>query len=166
MNQENLRCLEPTAGFGSIVKALVENMKTHNYTVEMIEINDSSREILKAYQETMPSNLKLEDSKDFLLYNSNEDYDLIIMNPPFHIRKGENKNTKDVFDSDFVLKAYSMLKDDGEILCIVSNMLTHRKNWNKKIKIELLKTYSNYKWKGDKGKKLNLNFKMYRITKT
>ena len=165
MNQKNLRVLEPTAGYGSIVKALVEQLKTNSYMIEMIELNDVSREVLEVYKDTMPSNLKLEDSKDFLLYKSNEDYDLIIMNPPFHIKKGENQNTKDVFDSDFVLKAYSMLKDDGEILCITSSMLTRRKNWNKNINIELLKKYESYKWKGEKGGNKLQSFNMYRIIK-
>ena len=133
--------------------------------VEMIEINPTSRVVLEAYEKTMPANLKLQDSGNFLLYKSNENYVLIIMNPPFHLRKGENKNTKDVFDTDFVNHAFSMIKDDGEILCIVSHAMIRRKNLNENIKIELLKEYKNYKWRGEKGDKLNLNFSMYRITK-
>ena len=107
--------------------------------VEMIEINPTSRVVLEAYEKTMSTNLKLDVTKDFLLYESNEKYDLIIMNPPFHLRKGEHKNTKDVFDTDFVNKAFSMLKDDGEILCIVSHAMIRRPNLNEDMNIQLLK---------------------------
>lgn len=165
LNDAKLRILEPTAGFGMLIRAVVEKLKHTDYMVEMIEINPTSRVVLEAYEKTMPTNLKLQDSDNFLLYNSNENYDLIIMNPPFHLRKGENKTTKDMFDTDFVNKALTMLKDDGEILCIVSNAMIKRKNLNENIKVELLKEYKNFKWKGEKGDKLNLNFSMYRITK-
>ncbi len=165
LNDKKIRVLEPTAGFGMLIRALVEKIKHNDYMVEMIEINPTSRVVLEAYEKTMPTNLKLQDSDDFLLYKSNENYDLIIMNPPFHLRKGEHKNTKDVFDTDFVNHAFSMIKDDGEILCIVSHAMIRRKNLNENIKIELLKEYKNFKWKGEKGDKLNLNFSMYRITK-
>ena len=37
-------------------------------------------------------------------------------------------------------------------------------NLNEDMKIKLLKEYKNFKWKGEKGDKLNLNFSMYRIT--
>jgi hypothetical protein len=42
------------------------------------------------------------------------------MNPPFHLRKGENSlMIKDTYDVDFIKRAYSMLKEGGKLCAII-----------------------------------------------
>lgn len=169
IKNKGLRVLEPTAGYGSLVKSFVETSTNNDYVVEMIEYNEESRKILELYCNTLPDNLSLQETKNFLEYIPNESYDIIIMNPPFHLKKTLTNYDRDYWDSDFVLKAYDMLKKGGEILAITSPMLIKHagKLWKGSIKknTTLLKEYKEYKWQGEKGGNLRLNFNMYRVTK-
>ena len=169
IEKAGVRVLEPTAGYGSLVKSFVEASTNNDYVIEMIEFNEDSRKILELYCETLPDNLSLQETKNFLEYVPNESYDIIIMNPPFHLKKSLTNYDRDYWDSDFVLNAYKMLKKGGEILAITSPMLIKHGGslWKGAIKknTTLLKEYKDYKWQGEKGGKLRLNFIMYRITK-
>jgi hypothetical protein len=175
-NEPNLRILEPTAGYGSIVKAIVQTIRTDDYSIEMVEFNPNSRLVLEAYVDTLKNHLKLETTVDFLKYQSNEAYDLIAMNPPFHLRKQDTKLTKDMWDSDFVIKALPMLKDDGELIAITSPMLINHSRGKLKIgpfdiddrKFDMteIAKIENEKWKGEKGGQLRLSYNIYRIVRT
>jgi len=58
------------------------------------------------------------------------------MNPPFHLRKSENALLiKDIWDFDFVKRAFAFLKVGGELLAITS------KKWM--FDIEMKKWYNN-----------------------
>ena len=197
--KHNLRILEPTAGYGSLVKAVIkarqQNKMNKGYTIEMIEYSKDSRKVLndliydKKKKERLPGILSLQEQNNFLSYISNELYDVIIMNPPFHLKKRFSGMKADVWDGDFIARAYSLLKPGGEILAIATNMitkLTHNTMTRKKktattfeglsldtfVKpplstIEIMKEYKAHKWtpKEGKGGKLTLTFTMYKITK-
>ena len=182
--KENMRILEPTAGYGSLVAAVVRRKKQIDYVIEMVEYNDDSRIALEAYEKTMKNNLSLQDTKNFLLYETNESYDLIIMNPPFHLRKSDTKFDRDYYDVDFVKRALTMMKDTGELLCIVSPAMYKKLNVNINNKFKIENNYfeivligsskkdKNTKgknWKvgdeGGKGGNINVNYEMFRITR-
>lgn len=196
--KKNLRILEPTAGYGALVKAVIKARQQHNmnkgYTVEMIEFNEQSRKVIKDMiydkkKERLPGVLSLQEQTNFLSYVSNELYDVIIMNPPFHLKKRFSGMKADVWDGDFIARAYSLLKPGGEILAIATSMMTKmshntmtrkRKNATKfdglmldtfvkppLSTIEIMKQYTAHKWKPKEGKggDLTLTFTMYKITK-
>ena len=54
-------------------------------------------------------------------YASAKQYDYIFSNPPFHLRNTTNDiYTRDIYDMDFVKRAYTMLKPDGILVAIIS----------------------------------------------
>ena len=192
---EDLRILEPTAGSGNLVSSIVRarNLANMNnaYTIEMIEFNPFSWEVLKILASKHKGALILQEQKDFLSYVSNEQYDLIVMNPPFHLKKKFSNLKADMWDGDFVARAYSLLKPGGEMLVIATNrmrdmnhntLIKAKRKGLKKSKgfdlsnfeyppddnVEILKEYKNFKWNPENdlgGESLILNFTMYRITK-
>ena len=51
------------------------------------------------------------------------------MNPPFHLRKNENSTMlRDVYDFDFVERAFAMLKVGGMLMGIIGNSFDTLKN--------------------------------------
>lgn len=190
IKQPNMRILEPTAGYGALVSAIVRKKgNVFDYVIEMVELNDVSREALRKLIDKFENVLHLEDTKNFLEYKSNEAYDLVVMNPPFHLQKRDTKYEKDYWDADFVIRACGMLKDGGELLCIVSpgflkNMKNLKININnnvfkiddQKYKIQELEKVSvkdkkvkGKNWKagdeGGKGGNKNISYNIYRIEK-
>ena len=178
-----IRILEPTAGFGNIVSGVLDvrnNLNNVGTKIDMIEINDKNRKVLNEMQKIDPTVLNLMETKNFMEFVNPIDYDLIVMNPPFHLKKELNLETqkKDLYDIDFVKKAYDMLKPGGELLSITSSYLSHGKRENEKWITEngvnVVKEYRSYKWsptkekeeKGKKSTKLDpLNFDIIKITK-
>jgi hypothetical protein len=70
------------------------------------------------------------------------------MNPPFHIRGSTNALLeRDVYDFDFVMKAYAMLKVGGVLVAITSKSFTFRREAEEFRK--LLKIEGDYKIKKD-----------------
>lgn len=109
--------LEPTAGWGNLVKPLLKLKK--DITIDMVEYDQSNREVLKKLVDSAKDILKLMDQKDFLLFTPSNRYDYIFTNPPFHLRKGEIPHLeKDVYDYNFVMRAYACLKIGGELIAI------------------------------------------------
>jgi len=102
--------LEPSAGKGDIVNAVIERLKyAHSYyynksavwDIDTIEIDENLQHILRGKEYRIVHN-------DFLTYNSFKRYDLIIMNPPF--------NTGD----KHLLKAIEMQENGGQIVCLLN----------------------------------------------
>lgn len=98
--------LEPSAGKGDLVDALVNRDKIHNYQrctldVDCIEINPDLRLILKGKGYRVVHD-------DFLTFDTFKRYDAIIMNPPF--RDGDRH----------LMKALDLLKDGGQIVCLLN----------------------------------------------
>lgn len=122
---KNIRILEPTAGYGALVNAVVKARNAHGmnqgYTIEMIEMNPDSRLVLQAAQDELKGVMSLQEQTNFLTYISNEQYDMIVMNPPFHLKKKFSKLPMDIWDGDFIAKAYTLLKPGGEILAIATS---------------------------------------------
>lgn len=175
-----INILEPTAGFGSLVRAIIKARTKYtdsNFNIDMCEINPENRiQLKKLYVKSNPYQLNLMNEPNFLNFVPSKRYDLIVMNPPFHLKKSLNEGLKkDLFDMDFIIKAYEWLKPGGEMLIIASTYLdrnTFYKNFIKTVELETIKIYENYKWKGTKEKDtqakkttLRLNFGIYYIRK-
>lgn len=118
-----LEILEPTAGIGNIPIYLLKNFKG-DYKINMVEIDDRNREVLKEFVNTAPDILNLyNESKNFLRFVNPIQYDLILMNPPFHLRKSElTYLNRDYYDFDFVKRAFYMLKKGGELIAITGQV--------------------------------------------
>lgn len=105
---DNLKVLEPSAGKGSIADYITQR---YIVNIDVIEPNKSLQEILKEKRYSIIHHdfLKLNvDKYDELNYT--EEYDRIIMNPPFELFQ----------DIDHVLHAYKCLKRSGVLVSIMS----------------------------------------------
>jgi len=127
---DKLEILEPTAGIGNIPIYIMKNFKG-DYKINMVEIDDKNREVLIDLVKTAPDILNLyNESKNFLRFINPIQYDLIIMNPPFHLRKSALSYLKrDYYDIDFVKRAFYMLKKGGELIALVSQVKESDKEW-------------------------------------
>jgi predicted RNA methylase len=91
------RVLEPSAGNGNLADAA----KTAGAKVDTVELSSTLRDVLKAKGHNVVAN-------DFNDYTPTEQYDSVIMNPPF------SKNQ----DSDHIQKAFNMVKPGGKLVAI------------------------------------------------
>jgi len=183
-----IRVLEPSAGFGSIVTGIVDyrtKINDRGTYIEMVEINPPNREVLqKLFVDRDPSQFNLAKTPSFLDFPPGEKYDLIVMNPPFHLKKELNIDLdKDYWDIDFIIRAYDeFLNDGGELLATVTQYLSHGKEYAKKWidklkdnnKFEIVEEIRDYDWKatpekevkGQKSSRIrNFNFDIIRIRK-
>ena len=125
-----LEILEPTAGIGNIPIYIMKNFKG-DYKINMVEIDEKNIKVLKELVETAPDILNLyNEDKNFLRFINPIQYDLIIMNPPFHLRKsGLAYLKRDYYDIDFVKRAFYMLKKNGELIALTSRIKQSDKEW-------------------------------------
>lgn len=100
--------LEPSAGKGDIIKALIEKYKAQKYhykheeiDIDAVEISTKLRYILKGQGYKVIHD-------DFLTLQTYKQYDLIIMNPPFSA------------GDKHLLKALDMQKNGGKIICLLN----------------------------------------------
>ena len=115
---ENINILEPTAGIGNIPMYILQNYKK-DYKIYMVEIQEENRKVLQNLCNDAPDILQLYETKDFLQFINPIEYDLIVMNPPFHLRKSQfTYLDRDYYDMDFVYKCYYMLEDKGELIAL------------------------------------------------
>lgn len=100
---EDFSILEPSAGIGSIIDAILETVPAMADHIEAFEIAYSPSEVLnaKGYQHVRG---------DFLQHCQTGEYDRILMNPPF-------ENNADI---DHVQHAYKWLKPGGRLVAIIS----------------------------------------------
>lgn len=102
--ESNQRILEPSAGTGNILTAIVES---NPYTkITAIEINQGLTQILRNNFGSV-----LVTCMDFLEYQDKEGFDRILMNPPF--TKGE--------DIKHIQHALELLKPGGRLVAICAN---------------------------------------------
>jgi len=141
-----IHVLEPTAGDGSLIGPLMKLIDV-NIKVDAIELDQKNRDILQKLDN--PHNvLRLLKHRNFLTYFSGAIYDYIFSNPPFHLRKGENPlMIKDVYDFDFILRAYAMLKPGGQIHAIISGKWLNYKSDNKNL--NYIKEFTKFENIGD-----------------
>lgn len=114
----HIEVLEPTAGDGALIKPLMELTK-EDINVDLIEIDETNRKKLQQLHDIAPNTLRLLEHKNFLNFIPSKRYDFVFTNPPFHLRKEENIILKkDVYDIDFIKRAYAMLKVGGKLIAI------------------------------------------------
>lgn len=127
---DKLEILEPTAGIANIPIYIMKNFKG-DFKINMVEIDDKNRDVIIDLVKTAPDILNLyNESKNFLRFINPIQYDLIIMNPPFHLRKSSfNYLKRDYYDIDFVKRAFYMLKKGGELIALVGQLKEKNKKW-------------------------------------
>lgn len=117
--KDKVEILEPTAGEGYLIKPIFD-MKI-DYNLDMVELDKKNRDKLEEISKSSMGNIKLLNNPNFLLFTPSKRYDYIFMNPPFHIKKSTNAIIKaDIWDFEFVKRAFSMLKDGGQLVAITS----------------------------------------------
>lgn len=149
-----LSILEPSAGMGNIVNGVLSLMakKKISIKIDAVEIVNENRNELIELSKKIPTLLNVMSQPDFLKFFPSKDYDYILMNPPFHLQKNnKNKLIRDVFDYDFVKRAYSMLDVNG-VLCAITGRKwmesKEAKDWYKSVDAELYNKV--VEWKGVK----------------
>ena len=135
--KDNVSILEPTAGIGSIVGPVIryisKSVKGHIAYIDMVEIDKNNRKILETNFKSPYVNL--DNQGNFLLYIPNKRYDYIFMNPPFHLRKSEVFTSRDVYDTDFIVRAFACLKVGGVLVAITWTKYTKDEKENEKFDI-------------------------------
>ena len=172
-NKKMISILEPTAGIGNLIIPFLEirnKMNDIGTKFTLVEINRNYHDTLDRMSNLYP-NMHIV-KMNFLQYINGEQFDIIIMNPPFHLKKSLTGYRKDFWDMDFVQKAYTMLETGGELISIIardSYKKTKYKQWFTDVGGQVLKTYNDYKWKHDTKeaghKNLTVNFNIIKITK-
>ena len=127
-DNEHIDILEPTAGDGQIIKQLCK-LSNKDFNIDMCEIDEKNRNELHKLCNNAKNILSLLNHKNFLTFIPTKRYDYIYMNPPFHIKKSTNALLlHDVFDFDFVKRAFAMLKVGGKVIAITSKHWTFTKD--------------------------------------
>jgi len=156
---KQLKILEPSAGWGNIIKELLNISKKKNnlyeISIDMVEIVNENRKSLMELQEIVPSVLELQKEPDFIQFLSSQEYDYVFMNPPFHLQKRFNKQyNQDVYSYHFLMRAYAMLKMGGRLVAITGREWEDSELAQKFIKDTNAKTINKVvEWKGEGLKK-------------
>lgn len=122
---KTIKILEPSVGVGNFLPLLIEKYKNVNQVeIDVIDIDDNSIKVLKALMKkiTIPPNIKIKYiNADFLTYETDHTYDIVIGNPPFkkitnnkklldaYRKNAFNKNTNNLFGF-FIEKAMKIGK--------------------------------------------------------
>jgi hypothetical protein len=121
--RDDLRVLEPSAGEGAMVLPLIQNMAKGKqfYLIDLVEIVKESRQVLQSYGNAT-DNIHLMAEGNFMKFIPQDRYDYVVMNPPFHLKRSDFPTIfkRDVYDVDFVMRAFSMLKVGGKLIAIIS----------------------------------------------
>jgi len=143
----NIRVLEPTAGGGDLIKPVVKfhnnvNIRHlrswrlrgrmrrlklrkfhNNVNIDLIEFDKEQLVKLKTIQKVAPNTINILESNNFLKFIPSVRYDYIFTNPPFHLKRTEFSwlYTQDIWDTDFIMRAYGCLAVNGELVGIISN---------------------------------------------
>lgn len=111
--ESGMSILEPSAGQGAIIKALVSS--ADDLTIDAYELSPVNNKILN---DEGISSLTVFEPKDFLTVDPIPKYDRVIMNPPF----GKQNDVK------HVNHALKFLKPGGLLVSIMSASVTFRNN--------------------------------------
>lgn len=104
--QEFHRILEPSAGEGAIISGLLEVNSDYENPIDVFELDEKRQQIL---QSKFGSKISVRGA-DFMAARVSEQYDLVVMNPPF-------SKSQDV---KHVLQAFEMLNEGGRLVAITS----------------------------------------------
>lgn len=166
---KSLRILEPSIGVGNFLPLLIEKYKTVNEVIiDVVDIDENSINTLKLLLKTLeiPKNIIINFiNSDFLLYNFENKYDIVVGNPPFKKITNEklllalykvgifNTETNNIF-SFFIEKS---LKLGNVVALIIPKSLINSPEFNKTRELlENLKVkkITDYGEKGFKGVKI------------
>ncbi len=115
--EENLKILDPCCGNGNFHSYILQ--KTNLKNLYFNEINETRiKHLIDFFGEYI--NLT---KKDFLQYEEDEKYDLVVANPPYAKFDDNNKRVSKNHNlsRDFILKALKITKENGFLLFIVPN---------------------------------------------
>ena len=130
-NRKNIKILDPCAGNGNF-HAYICNQKTSISNLFFNEINDKR---IKNIRNIFGKNVNMT-FENFLEFESEEKYDLVVSNPPyakfnFNGRTAKNHN----ISRDFIKKAIEITKKNGYILFIVPDNWMSLSDRNDVVKI-------------------------------
>ena len=124
--KRDLSILDPCCGNGNFsIPILFELLKYHDkqtileQILEFNDINEGRLENVRSVFCYETYNLQIT-NHDFIAYNSNKKYDLIVANPPYAklLENGKRASKNHNLIKDFIKKALSQLKPDGYLLFI------------------------------------------------
>ena len=161
--------LEPTAGWGNIIKGLLKVIKRKklNCDIDVVEIQEDNRKSLQEISNIIPHMIHLQKEPDFLKFLSSKKYDFIFMNPPFHLKSTNNKQyVKDVYSYHFVMRAFAMLNNNDGILVAITGRewenFDEAKDFYKNVNAKIINKSVNWEGndlkKGASISKLNISF--------
>lgn len=125
-SKNDLSILDPCCGNGNFsVPIIFELLKHHNKQtileniLEFNDINDSRLDNVRSVFCSEKYNLQIT-NHDFLAFNNNKKYDLIVANPPYAklLENGKRASKNHNLIKDFIEKALSQLKPNGYLLFI------------------------------------------------
>ncbi len=159
----NIKILEPTAGQGSLIKPIIQCNK--NIHVTMVEIDPENRIELQKMINEHKTILSLAEQNNFLVYTPSDRFNYVFMNPPFHLRREDDRNLiKDVYDYDFIKKAFSLLKIGGELMAITGNFWKKNDDFIKWTKLDD-KIFEHEEKKNEKFSGIKIDITVMKITK-
>lgn len=167
--KKKIRILEPSVGVGNFIPLLFEKYENKDEVIlDVCDIDNNSLQILKTILSKIkvPKNFKINfKHSDFLLWNCNTKYDIVVGNPPYgkvtkkkelldlYKFKAQNSNTNNIF-SFFIEKS---LRLGNYVSLIVPKSLLNAPEFNKTrdvLKSCDLKKICDYGEKAFKGVKI------------
>lgn len=123
---ESPRILEPSAGIGNIADAVSATYP--DAVIDCCEILDLNRAVLESKGHVVVAD-------DFLTWQPGAVYDAIVMNPPFSVAKDKTAW------ATHLMHAWSLLKDDGYLVCITPAAIEFRDDTTHKTIRDLVRQY-------------------------
>lgn len=135
---DGLDILEPSFGTGQFIDVCIKLLEKKSTNIVGVELfKELYDEVKKKYSSN--ENIKLL-NKDFLTWNTENKFDLIIGNPPYfekNLSKQEKKTFKEIITgriniySLFIYKCISMLKPNGRLIFVIPTSLLSSKYFEK-----------------------------------
>ena len=129
IEKRTVRIIEPSVGVGNFLPFIIKKYETaENLTIDVVDIDADNLEILRLLLEkqTIPEGVTIRYiHDDFLRLDENENYDLLVGNPPFeklkarqakeYLKNNVNKETTNMFE--FFLEKGIRMADHVALIC-------------------------------------------------